>query len=120
MYAIPKFVEHALAFLEREENIVTLGLFRVAGKKPEIESLRTAYDEGGGVDMLANEIHPHVVACTLKLFLRSLPETLLTAHLYPRFLEAAQGPPPECFLFLLNLPYNYLNLVKQRAPRWSK
>lgn len=90
--ALPRFVEHALAFLEREENIVTLGLFRIAGKKPDADALRAAYDEGGaGVDMAATHVHPHTVAGVLKLFLRSLPETLLTAHAYTHFLDAAQG-----------------------------
>jgi hypothetical protein len=92
VWALPRFVEHALAFLEREENIVTLGLFRIASKKPDIDALRSAYDQGGiGVDMTATNVHPHTVAGVLKLFLRSLPETLLTTRAYSHFLDAAQG-----------------------------
>jgi len=89
--AIPRFVEHTLAFLEREENIGTLGLFRVTARKSDIEALRQLYDEGGSMDMVANAVQPHTVANALKLYLRSLPETLLTARAYPRFIEIAQG-----------------------------
>lgn len=66
------------------------GVYRLPGQKSRIEKLRALFDSTADVD-LAGTLHRHqpddinVAASLLKLFLRELPDPLLTEQLLPDF-----------------------------------
>jgi hypothetical protein len=86
---VPFFVHSAVRFLLRDDSVRTQGLFRISGDQYDIRSLRDALDHGlrpriaraGGV---------HVVSGTLKLWLRELPEPLLTFASRAEFVDASR------------------------------
>ncbi len=112
---IPRFIEKATAFLQKDDRLKILGLFRVSGKRTDADILREELDQGNVISLLTCQnilcvsafniaditgkdidfemarVHPHIVATLLKLYLRMLPDTLFTSRLYPLFIEAIQG-----------------------------
>ena len=50
--------------------------------------MRNNIDKGGSIDITEIE-DPHLITGIIKLFLRSLPEPLLTFQLYQEFIEVA-------------------------------
>jgi RhoGAP domain len=81
---IPSIVEKAITFLVA--NGLTLeGIFRKSGSADQISFHRAQMDEGGEPDF-ESEADPHVVAGVLKLWIRELPEPLLTYELYDAWL----------------------------------
>jgi hypothetical protein len=65
------------------------GLYRVSGVKSKVEKLCQSFENGADLVDLT-DIHPNVVANVLKLYLRQLPEALLTSRLYPDFIRVAR------------------------------
>lgn len=57
-----------------------MGLFRKSGSAAKQMELREMLNRGGNIETQLDACHfnPHDVACVLKLFLRLLPEPLLT------------------------------------------
>jgi len=78
-------VEKCITFLGSAVQLP--GLFRVSGSQNDVLAYKAAFDRGEDVD-LSNCSDPHVVANILKLYLRELPNPLLTAEMYPKFIEA--------------------------------
>lgn len=86
---VPLFVHAACRYLLRDESVRTQGLFRISGDQYDIRAYKDALDHGlrprcahaGGV---------HVVAGTLKLWLRELAEPLLTFAARASFVDAAR------------------------------
>ncbi|XP_066995467.1 rho GTPase-activating protein 45 isoform X2 [Anabrus simplex] len=68
------------------------GIYRVSGVKSKVEKLCQAFENGAELVDLA-DIHPNVIANVLKLYLRQLPEPLLTFQLYPDFIRIAKDCP---------------------------
>lgn len=68
------------------------GLFRISGGKRELEEIRDSLDSGCPVNF--SEYTVHTVAGSLKLWLRSLPEPLLTSALSDEFSSATKGRSP--------------------------
>lgn len=64
------------------------GIYRISGVKSKVQALRDMYNRGEVVCL--KEYDPHTVASLFKLFLRELPEPLLTKHLNPQFEEACK------------------------------
>ncbi|KAH9379398.1 hypothetical protein HPB48_012266 [Haemaphysalis longicornis] len=64
------------------------GLFRITGSASKIKKLKSAFN-AGFVDMSEFERDPHTVASVLKLYLRELPEPLMTFSLYEEWMKAA-------------------------------
>lgn len=62
------------------------GLFRKSGSATVVANLKAAYDSGQRPD-LAQISDPHAIAGVLKLWLRELPEPLLTYELFQPFLD---------------------------------
>jgi len=86
---IPNFLEDAITHI-RNTSLDVEGIFRRSGSLVEVQKLRRRYNNGEQVNL--NEIRdPHVVCGVLKLFLRELPEPLLTFELYSQFLELPVG-----------------------------
>lgn len=80
-------LESCIAFLL--ECVTEEGLFRVPGSTSEVRRLKMGFDTGLA-DLNDRVSDPHAVAGTLKLYLRELPEPLLTFNLYREWLEAAK------------------------------
>jgi len=73
-------------------GIHTKGLYRVSGVKSKVEKICQSFENGADLVDLT-DIHPNVVANVLKLYLRQLPESLLTSRLYPDFVRLAKDTP---------------------------
>ena len=80
-------LESCIAFLL--ECVTEEGLFRVPGSTSEVRRLKSGFDTGLA-DLCDRVSDPHAVAGTLKLYLRELPEPLLTYTLYSDWLQAAK------------------------------
>ncbi|XP_032221238.2 rho GTPase-activating protein 45 isoform X3 [Nematostella vectensis] len=65
------------------------GIYRVSGVKSRVEKLCQAFENGAELVDLST-VPPHVIAAVLKLYLRQLPEPLLTFKLYPEFIKLAK------------------------------
>lgn len=65
------------------------GIYRVSGVKSRVEKLCQAF-ENGVFHADLSDTPPHVIAAVLKLYLRQLPESLLTFRLYPEFIRIAK------------------------------
>lgn len=95
-----------------------MGLFRVPGSTLEVRAIKALYDTDQPVDFEDLDVckSPHTVAAILKLYLRELPEPLLTYELYDCFMAAnAIGVPDarlECIRNILGfLPTDHFNLL---------
>ena len=67
------------------------GLFRLSGDKNSIDRLKAEYDAGRAPQLSAT-MNPHDVTGVFKLWLRELPEPLLTFDGYAHFLHYRQDP----------------------------
>ncbi|XP_064626065.1 rho GTPase-activating protein 45-like isoform X2 [Lineus longissimus] len=89
---IPPILVKCVAEVEKR-GITQKGLYRVSGVKSRVEKLCQSFEiEGDKVDL--TEHHPNVIANVLKLYLRQLPEPLLTFPLYSEFVRAAREDTP--------------------------
>lgn len=61
----------------------------MSGVKSKVEKLCQCFENGAQLVDLS-DAHPNVVANVLKLYLRQLPEPLLTFRLYPHFVGVAR------------------------------
>eukprot|EP01114_Cavostelium_apophysatum_P010623 TRINITY_DN2457_c0_g3_i1.p1 TRINITY_DN2457_c0_g3~~TRINITY_DN2457_c0_g3_i1.p1 ORF type:complete len:1191 (-),score=436.75 TRINITY_DN2457_c0_g3_i1:57-3629(-) len=77
--SIPTFVEHWLYFIEKN-GADNEGIFRLSGSAIEIEKMKDIYDSGSQPEMDGKDCH--AIAGLFKLWLRELPEPLLTYDLY--------------------------------------
>lgn len=114
-----------------EEGPTTQGIFRRSANARLVRELRDRLDAGGDNATHALEGVPVLVtAALLKDFLRSLPDPLLCAQLYPLWIEALNCPEeqerlarvksvldqlPHTHLVLLQLFMCVLHLVARRA-----
>eukprot|EP00160_Parvularia_atlantis_P014436 Unigene3588_Nuclearia_a/m.10971 Unigene3588_Nuclearia_a/g.10971 ORF Unigene3588_Nuclearia_a/g.10971 Unigene3588_Nuclearia_a/m.10971 type:complete len:772 (-) Unigene3588_Nuclearia_a:86-2401(-) len=72
------------------------GVFRVPASQVELRSIRAVYDRGEDPNLDAVVRTPHVAPALLKMYLRELPEPLLTYEYYDMFISAAGiGDVPE-------------------------
>eukprot|EP00730_Choanoeca_flexa_P005555 TRINITY_DN11975_c0_g3_i5.p2 TRINITY_DN11975_c0_g3~~TRINITY_DN11975_c0_g3_i5.p2 ORF type:complete len:861 (+),score=151.32 TRINITY_DN11975_c0_g3_i5:3038-5620(+) len=72
------------------DGLVTHGIFRVNGNSRRVHQLAEAFDRGEEPDLTT--VAPPDVASLLKLFLRQLPEPLLTWQLYSAFIQVPGLP----------------------------
>ncbi|XP_048365051.1 protein FAM13A [Sphaerodactylus townsendi] len=82
---VPTLVRDIAEFLTRH-GLAQEGLFRVNGSLKTVEHLRAKYENGEDVDLPA-EGDVSSAASLLKLFLRELPEGVITSALHPRFIQ---------------------------------
>uniref|UniRef100_A0A915KBT1 Rho-GAP domain-containing protein n=1 Tax=Romanomermis culicivorax TaxID=13658 RepID=A0A915KBT1_ROMCU len=78
------------------------GLFRLSGSAAKIKKLKAMFDIDE-LDLSDWDTLPHSIAGTLKLYLRELPEPLMTYHLYNEWIKAAEEKETESRL--KNLKY---------------
>ncbi|XP_044285367.1 protein FAM13A isoform X3 [Varanus komodoensis] len=93
------------------------GLFRVNGNVRVVEQLRAKYESGEEVE-LAAEGDISSASSLLKLFLRELPERLITSVVHPKFIQLYQDTPNYCLNvntlreLLWQLPEAHYSLLK--------
>uniref|UniRef100_A0A8D0L6G6 Rho-GAP domain-containing protein n=1 Tax=Sphenodon punctatus TaxID=8508 RepID=A0A8D0L6G6_SPHPU len=85
---IPVIVRDIVEYLA-QHGLTQEGLFRVNGNLKMVEQLRLKYESGKEVD-LAKDGDVSSAASLLKLFLRELPEGVITSALHPRFIQLYQ------------------------------
>ncbi|KAF2897952.1 hypothetical protein ILUMI_08227 [Ignelater luminosus] len=76
-----------------ELGMLEEGLFRVVGGASRVKRLKLAIDSGCfSLPLLPEYLDVHVLASTLKCYLRELPEPLLTYTLYNEWMDAMRHP----------------------------
>ncbi|XP_064604418.1 rho GTPase-activating protein 45-like isoform X2 [Liolophura sinensis] len=85
---VPPIITLCLEEIEKRGMDIR-GIYRVSGVKSKVENLCLKFDDDPeGVDL--SEENPNVISNVLKLYLRQLPEPLLTFRLYPDFIRIAK------------------------------
>lgn len=79
---LPRIVRECILFIE-EKGLTTEGIYRVSGVKSKVDQLKALYNEGRPVSL--DDCDANNVASLLKLYLRELPSSILTARLTPIF-----------------------------------
>ncbi|CAJ0580603.1 unnamed protein product, partial [Mesorhabditis spiculigera] len=87
--AVPMLVRHCLRVVE-ENGMESVGIYRIPGNTAAVNALKDTLNQG---DEAIDWSDPrwkdvNVVSSLLKMFLRKLPEPLLTDKLYPYFIDA--------------------------------
>ncbi|KAE8630828.1 hypothetical protein XENTR_v10000980 [Xenopus tropicalis] len=86
---IPTLVWNIVEYL-RTIGMDQEGLFRVNGNVKMVEQLKLKY-ESGEQPILGEEMDVHSAASLLKLFLREMPDGVITTALLPKFIEGYQS-----------------------------
>jgi len=84
---LPVVVRECIDYIE-EEGLAVEGIYRSSGVKSKVTKLRTAYNSRQTINLAGSE--PSVVASLLKLFLRELPDPVLTHRLAGKAEEVAK------------------------------
>ncbi|NWX44288.1 FA13A protein, partial [Steatornis caripensis] len=85
---IPIVVWNIVEYLT-QHGMTQEGLFRVNGSMKMVEQLRLKYERGEEVELLKDG-DVYSAASLLKLFLRELPDGIITSALHPRFIQLYQ------------------------------
>lgn len=88
---IPLVVSQCLHYLF-EKALDLEGVLRVPGDRAQMNEYRMAFDAGKPVDFEATCMDPHTVVALFKLYLRELPEPLLTYALYDPLVRSQSEP----------------------------
>ena len=74
---LPRPIYDTITYFEsKPERYSVEGLFRVCGDKKQIDLLKTKYNEREPIEI--EEINIHVITSVFKLYLRELPDSLVT------------------------------------------
>ncbi|XP_063925486.1 rho GTPase-activating protein 44 isoform X2 [Zophobas morio] len=72
------------------------GLFRIVGSTSRVKRLKSSIDAGCfSTKLIPEYTDVHVLASALKLYLRELPDPLLTSNLYHNWMHSMQKPESE-------------------------
>lgn len=87
---IPRVVEKLLSEIE-ERGLREVGIYRIPGSLASVNALKAAFDSGEDVNMKDDRWHDvNTVTGCFKLYLRELPEPLLTVDLLDAFVACGQ------------------------------
>lgn len=103
---LPAVVYRCLEYLEEKDAASEEGIFRMSGSNTLIKNLRNRFNAEGDFDLLGNDepyYDVHAVASLLKLYLRELPQPILTRDLHIQFIKVLGEQCP--FLSLLSYLY---------------
>ncbi|XP_071507274.1 ralA-binding protein 1-like [Diadema antillarum] len=89
---LPRVVRECIDCVE-EYGMSTAGIYRLSGVKSKVEALKALYDADEKVNL--QEVDPTTITSLLKLYLRELPETVLTNTLTPAFEHVSGLPKSE-------------------------
>lgn len=87
---LPAVVYRCLEYLEMKDAASEEGIFRMSGSNTLIKGLRSRFNAEGDFDLLGNDepyYDVHAVASLLKLYLRELPQPVLTRELHLQFIS---------------------------------
>ncbi|KAI3642386.1 hypothetical protein MP228_011941 [Amoeboaphelidium protococcarum] len=89
--SLPLIVEKCLAEIEAR-GLTEIGIYRLSGSNNAIKDLRNAFDADPFAVNLKDKQYGdiNVISGVLKMFLREMPEPLLTFDLFDRFMAAAE------------------------------
>lgn len=87
-FKVPPFIEQVCLHIE-QTMLHTQGMFRLAANAEALEKCRNALNDGKTLDLW--HMDDLVICDLLKLYLRQLPEPLLTFELYDCFLAKAKA-----------------------------
>lgn len=88
--------EQVLDFIKRfiyeidTRGLASKGIYRVSSIKSKVDKLCNYYDQNLSSLVDLSSFHPNIIANALKMYLRQLPEPLLTNELYNEFIEMAK------------------------------
>ncbi|XP_050696797.1 rac GTPase-activating protein 1-like isoform X2 [Eriocheir sinensis] len=85
---VPALVVHCTNEVENR-GLTEVGMYRLCGSEKDIKELKEQFLRGRGLPNLS-QLDIHVVSGTLKYFLRSLKEPLITTLLWKDFISAAE------------------------------
>ncbi|XP_069599646.1 protein FAM13A isoform X2 [Ranitomeya imitator] len=88
MNGVPAVVWSVVEYL-RSEGMTQEGLFRINGNVKVVEQLRVKYENGEQVT-LPEDGDVHSAASLLKLFLREMPDGVISTAMLPRFIQIYQ------------------------------
>eukprot|EP01130_Rhizamoeba_saxonica_P016091 TRINITY_DN7363_c0_g1_i1.p1 TRINITY_DN7363_c0_g1~~TRINITY_DN7363_c0_g1_i1.p1 ORF type:complete len:302 (-),score=57.99 TRINITY_DN7363_c0_g1_i1:175-1080(-) len=98
---IPPIIFQTINYLDMN-GLDQEGIFRLNGRIYTIENYRDLFDIGE-VPSFQTECDPHTVAGLLKLYLREMPEPILTFKFYDSFIKLEEDDPPNKIRLVLNL-----------------
>ncbi|CAG8661748.1 19602_t:CDS:2 [Gigaspora margarita] len=85
-YWVPALVLRCIEFLDIY-GLEEVGLYRIPGSMSTVQRMRGIFNSGLDLNLLqSSREDPHVVATLLKMYLRELPEPILTEELLPDFI----------------------------------
>ncbi|KTW28393.1 hypothetical protein T552_01655 [Pneumocystis carinii B80] len=122
---IPKIVNDLIIEIEAR-GLQEVGIYRVSGSVSKVNSLKTLFDAGKKVDFKDecwSDIN--VIAGALKLWLRELPEPLMTYKLYPKFISLVDISDYHKKIISLktlvkSLPFYNYSLIKRLIEHFEK
>lgn len=85
---VPALIMHSCNEIEREDNIIAEGLYRVVAQTKDIEELMTKILKSKSGMPNLSRVDVHVLTGVVKRFLQSLDESLITTTLWSHFAEA--------------------------------
>ena len=88
---IPPLLQKCVSVIDLRGTTVK-GIYRVSGVKSKVEKLCQAFENGAELVDLT-DIHPNVIANVVKLYMRQLPEPLMTFRLYNDFIRLGRSCP---------------------------
>ncbi|KAF9296385.1 hypothetical protein BGZ88_012773 [Linnemannia elongata] len=93
-YELPAVVYRCIEYLNAHKAKLEEGIYRLNGSSAVIKNLKEKFNHDGDVPLLASEDYYdiHAVAGLLKLFLRELPNSVLTRELHKDFLQVIELP----------------------------
>ena len=88
---IPPLLQKCVAVLD-SRGTKSKGIYRVGGVKSKVEKLCQAFENG--VELVdLTDVHPNMIANVVKLYIRQLPEPLMTFRLYSEFIRVGRACP---------------------------
>ncbi|XP_056017670.1 rho GTPase-activating protein 24-like isoform X2 [Ostrea edulis] len=85
---MPYIMEQCVNFLT-ENGLDVEGIFRLPGRNLLIKELKERFDSAERVVFDIEEVDVHTVASLLKLYLRELPQSVIPAEYYQKFMNIA-------------------------------
>jgi RalA-binding protein 1 len=86
---LPAVVYRSIEYLTNRGAVYEEGIFRLSGSNITIKALRERFNTEGDVKLLEGDYYDvHAVASLLKLYLRELPNSILSRELHLDFLKA--------------------------------
>ncbi|KAI8373601.1 RhoGAP domain protein [Choanephora cucurbitarum] len=89
-YDLPAIVHRCIEYLETKDALYEEGIYRLSGSSSKVKALKKRFNDAGDIKLLEDvkEYHDiHAIAGLLKMWLRELPENVLTEAALPGFLD---------------------------------